>query len=881
MSGRASSALLIIAAIVCWATGIFLLSRDVVRTIRSKTAEPEAKRLATEAIQVVENPDSGWFPYSRDPAFDFEDGEQGWALDDTSMVYQKETLTTVEDSVGACKHALSIPVHFPDPATIIRSNKDAADHYKLQGVRYIAYDVKIPRECKGFVGCLFFMKDKDGLWYQARSRTALLPGRWTTVTADIRGGSPDVIPLGHLGQWDENQASRVETVGITFYGDREFTGRVRLSNIRAWMRAPRFEKMVDQLGGAKDPVSSDRIKSLQDLKKRAENYTPPELRMINLRTDPAAQPGQESPIVKRFDTFTLRFEMNREADNPFDPESADITCTVTSPSGKTSEHIGFWYQDYDREDHFIGDELKPMGRPEWRVRITPREAGKYTYVIHARLQKDTVETKPASFVCEPSDQRGFVKVSHDPRYFEFENGDFYYPIGHNLHSPVDIRCWKEIFKQEPQAGRGLNMYADFFDKMKQAGENTAEVWMSSWWVGIEWTSAWPDYYGPGRYSLQNAWKLDTLLKMAREHGLNVHLVLDNHGKFSEFCDWEWDLNPYNRNADSRGCVTGANEFFTNQRARALHRNRLRYIAARWGPDPTIMGWELVSEFDLVGGKDRNDMNARNYFHRSQIPRDWAHEMINYMRTVDVYRHLITIHYATNYSFVDLNLAQTPLFDYVVTDAYRADPNYTNIAMNTQSWASNNLFKAGASKPFWVTEFGGDWNATTAPALEADFYCGPWATWMTEAGGTPMFWWYDFVDRNNLYRYMHAFSNYAKGEDRRGINGNPMALLITGGNPNGTLSGYGFLWNTGGYGWLFTGQAMMHMPPADRLPHYTGVVAQIQTLEPGKYVCEFWDCFEGKIVSTETTEIQPGHVFDIHFPPFTCNMAFKIKKQPAK
>jgi hypothetical protein len=640
------------------------------------------------------------------------------------------------------------------------------------------------------------------------------------------------------------------------------------------MRASRFTKMVGQLKAvAGDSISKEREAKLEALKETAEKYTPPPLKIINLRSDPATIVPANAPVVKRYDTFTVRFELNREPDNPFDPEKADITCTVTAPSGRVAEHIGFWYQDYDRADNFAGDELKPMGRPEWRIRITPREVGTYTYVVHAKIQKDSVDTKPMTFVCDTSSHHGFVRVSKDPRYFEFDNGDFFYPIGHNLHSPVDIRCWKEIFKQEPPAGRGLNMYADFFDKMQQAGENTAEVWMSSWWVGIEWTSAWRDYYGAQRYSLQNAWKLDTLLKMARDHGLNIHLVLDNHGKFSAFCDWEWDLNPYNQ--INGGIVNTAPEFFTDQTARKWHRNRLRYIAARWSNDPTIMGWELVSEFDLVGGKNRDDQ-ARNYFHRSQIPRDWAHEMINYMRSCDVYKHLVTLHYASNYSFVDLSLAQTPLFDYVVTDAYRADPNYTGAAMNMQSWASNNLFHANATKPFWITEFGGDWNATTPAALEADFYCGPWSTWMTEGAGTPMFWWYDFIDRNKLYSYIHAFANYARGEDRRGINGSPSALLITNGNPNGLLAGYGFLWPAGAYGWVFTSSAMMHMPPPERLAKHTGVEVQIQSLTPGKYIAEYWDCFEGKIVSTEEKELAASQVFTLHFPPFISNMAFKIK-----
>ena len=107
---------------------------------------------------------------------------------------------------------------------------------------------------------------------------------------------------------------------------------------------------------------------------------------------------------------------------------------------------------------------------------------------------------------------------------------------------------------------------------------------------------------------------------------------------------------------------------------------------------------------------------------------------------------------------------------------------------------------------------------------------------------------------------------------------PMALTITAGNPSGHLAGNGFLWQTGAYGWVYTSSAMAHMPTPDRLPHQSGVEVQVGALEPGKYVTEYWDCFEGKVVTTETKELAPGQALALHFPPFICNMAFKIKKQ---
>ena len=879
-----------IVAALLWSLAVMMFARDIQKIWAQKSEIPEAARVSAAAIRTVSDPKSGWYPAQLDPVFGFETDAQGWKLDSDAATPPPLAISDQTASEG--KHALALPVHFPDPATITRDNTIVNDPYRLQGVRYIAYDVFVPKNCSGYVGALLFMKDKDGLWYQARSRAALIPGKWTTVTADIRGDSPDVIPLGHLGQWDENQAARVNGIGITVYGEREYSGTVLIDNIRGWMRAPRFVALLNQLQA--QPVSPDRAKTLFALKQQAEAFPTEPIRIINLRTDPPAPPklppapsaaSQPSmvetlPSVQRFDTMTLRFELSRQADNPFDPEKADIICKVVAPSGKVSENIGFWSQDYDRVDRFAGDDLKAIGRPEWRVRITPAEVGVYTCTVSARLGADSVSSMPLKFRSVPSDAPGFIRVSKkDPRYFETDTGDFYYPVGHNLHSPIDIRCWKEVIKLDPPAGRGLNMYADFFNKMQNAGENTAEVWMSSWWVGIEWTSQWRDYFGHGRYSLQNAWKLDTLLEMARKHGIRIHLVLDNHGKFSEYCDWEWELNPYNSVTDGGGVVRTAQEFFTNETARKWHRNKLRYIVARWGADPTILGWELVSEYDLVGGNNRNDMGARNTFHRSPTLQAWAREMINYIRACDPQKHPVTVHYASDFKFVDLGLATTPAFDYVVTDAYRPDAGYTGAATRMENWASATLLKPGTPKPFWITEYGGDWNATAPSALEADLVCGPWATWMTEGAGTPMLWWYDFIDRNDLYGYLHGFSNYIKGEDRRGLEGACADLPVSGGNADGTLASRAFIWKTGAYAWVYDEPSMRSMPLPDQRRKHTAVEIPVPGLDLGNYTLEFWDCTAGTIVKTEPIKIDETRTTIMHFPDFVTNMAIKIK--PAK
>ena len=864
-----------------------LLGRDLLKTQQQASPEAPAIVYANKAIGEAQDPKAGWFPNMLEPIYNFEQGDQGWALEDETsqlavpVVSEDKPhsgLSVSGDRASEGKSSLAIPVHFPSPATIFRKNITPP---RMQGVRMIAYDIMVPKECPGFTGCLFFMKDKHGLWYQARSQAALVPGKWTTVTADIRGGSRDVTPLGHLGQWDDNQATQIQTIGITIYGDKKFDGNVYLDNFRGFLRAERFARVVSQVNGQDPqaaPIAPDRAAKLLELKAQAEAYKDRPLQVINFRTEPGAAEGESSPpLVRKYETMTVRFELSREVDNPFDPDKADITCDVTSPSGQTAQHIGFWYQDYDRADRFNGDQVKPMGRPEWRVRISPREEGTYKYKLTCKLGTEVLELPERTFCCIPSGGRGFIKVSQkDPRFFEFDNGDFFYPIGHNLHSPVDIRCWKEVFHQEPPAGRGLHMYADYFDKMQKNGENTAEVWMASWWLGIEWTGEWTEYYGAGRYSLQHAWKLDTLLEMAHQHGMSIHLVLDNHGKFSSYCDWEWENNPYKSRGDGPGVAT-AQEMFSNPATMKWHENKLRYIAARWGADPAILGWELVSEYDLVGDRGRSDWEARRIFHRSPTLKAWANRMITHIRKCDPYDHPVTIHYATDYQWIDVDLAKTPIFDYVVTDAYRdLAKRYTQCAIDMERWNTATLASGNIIKPFWITEYGGQNMAGRPPALESDIACGIWATWMTDGAGTPLFWWYDLIDRNSLWGYYRGFNNYIKGEDRRGIKG-ACIPLPTSGPTAGQLLSYSYRWENGAYGWVYNDQAMMSMPaPTERVRH-EGIETNLPGLTPGKYTIEYWDCYEGKIVSTEKAEVAAGTPLHLKFPGFTVSEAFKVKK----
>jgi hypothetical protein len=218
------------------------------------------------------------------------------------------------------------------------------------------------------------------------------------------------------------------------------------------------------------------------------------------------------------------------------------------------------------------------------------------------------------------------------------------------------------------------------------------------------------------------------------------------------------------------------------------------------------------------------------------------------------------------------LARTPVFDYIVGDAYRSRAGYAEMALQWSNYFGSNL---GTKKPFWVTEYGGNWDATSIPRLAADLHGGLWATWMTNAAGTPLLWWYDFVDRENLYFHYRAFADFIRGEDRRRLNGTTRRIIPT--RQRGSLRGLAYQWKHGAYVWVYDRQAMQEMPSMADRPLHDGVQARVTGLRPGTYRIEYWDTYEGRISAVQEAEVAaPGSV-TLAFPDFHSDMAVKVKR----
>ena len=713
---------------------------------------PDAGKIQTRDFSKNDSARADWVVLPNLPTRR-ENAAAGKPGDDASPDAARAPYLGVVDAVHG--ESLRVPAVFPGTLTLARGSYEKPVYFAFkqryaQGAALdaLGFSLYVPDALppRARLNALVFVKEKDGRWFQApacwrgtaRAATALRPG-WNELSVELGEGAAQFRPQGHGAAWNRYRLSQTVQYGIIINCDAAFAGEIAIDDV--WVR-----------------------------------YATPEerpLRLTGLRLP-------EKMVQNRL--YEIGFNVTREIINPFCPEEIDIVADFTAPGAARAVSVpAFYYQDFLREkgaDDGRGDyrdRYTPTGPAEFRVRYLPPRPGAYRVTIRVKhtcpfTGKVTEYASPeltAEAVAndDPSSARRYVRASAaDRHYFEFENGEWFYPLGLNMHNPIDVRhhdrILKRFFPGRPlTVDRGLRCYEDAFAKMAANGMNAFEVWMSSWWLGLEWTSKWKGFQGLGRYNLENAWKLDALLEAAAAKGMYAHLVVDNHGKgvSGNGREGEWRFSPYN-NANRRdgGFCRGINDFFSSPRALTHYRDFYRYIAARWGWCPNIFGVEMWSELNLVSTNVRSDMMYK-----------WHAEMEKAFHQWDQGNHLMTTHYSGDFNTIDLKMDEQPSIGYIVGDAYHsAGRRLADLMLGSD----NRL--TGLGKPFVITEFGGNWDVGDQEILFGDIFCSMWLTWTTRAGGSPFCWWYAYVLDENMTPYYGAFARYIKGEDKRRPAGAP-------------------------------------------------------------------------------------------------------------
>ncbi|MCB0112541.1 MAG: DUF5060 domain-containing protein [Caldilineaceae bacterium] len=421
---------------------------------------------------------------------------------------------------------------------------------------------------------------------------------------------------------------------------------------------------------------------------------------------------------QRFHAVEFDVRSDANVDNTFDPAQMDLQVAYTAPSGAQMSVPAFWYQAYDAST------LQPQGEPRWKARFTPTESGEW----RAQVIRDGDPVGEAlAFTVDESDHLGFVRIdSRNPRYFAFDSGAPYFPIGLNIG-------WSN--------GDVLADYERWFDRLSENGGNVARVWMASWSFGIEWNDT-----GLGNYTnrMKQAWLLDQVFAMAEARGITIMLTLINHGAFSTSVNPEWEQNPYN--AALGGPCAVPYEFVTNEAAKEMFKRRLRYIAARWGYSTNLLAWEWWNEVNWVGLVDR-DLGP------------WTEEMTAYIQQFDPYDHLVTTSYADG--------TRTGIWEIGALD-FAQQHDYTGLnPLDTFPLSYERIARTAGNKPIVFGELGfssGD-DENLAGLESIQLHNGLWAAPFTGYASTAMHWWWDnFVDPQDQWRHYKGISTFLQGED---------------------------------------------------------------------------------------------------------------------
>jgi hypothetical protein len=688
--------------------------------------------------------------------------------------------------------------------------------------------VYVPPEAPAGLRLIVYLRDADLNYFQHVHVATLPSGTWTDVELDLTDRSRDWEPVGHYMPWDGYCRQDVQEVGVKFYSDVPYSGPLYVDRVRV-------ERHAESLA--------------------AENA------IYDLRPNTVE--------VGRYERFELSFHLARTYDNPFDPDQVDVHAVITRPDGTTVTVPGFFYQGFLRRRERGEQVLVPMGRSQWKGRFAPRQLGTYTYRIEV-ADGELLQSDPGEFRCIRSDSRGFVRRSKiDPDYLEFDDGSFYYPIGHNVVATFDVRA--RVLGVNIPAAEGTYAFDRFLERMGNAGENFVRVWMSPWSFGIEWTKAYDVHFkGLGRYNLQRAWCLDHVLDTAREHGVYIMLLLTSHGEIGEHeSDFEGGDPQHLQGSPywSRygGPLDQAIDIYSSGEALKFYKRKVRYVAARWGYATSIMAWEVFNEPDLAFYH-----NPQKLAYGQQVAA-FVEKIFTELNLLDPSDHLTTSNIwqpTEAYARPSLELKDMDLFAIHVFD-----PN-----LSTELARVRRFLKTQYNQLVLVTEADTTPHAEDPDLTARVMHQTLWTSCTLPMAGTACPWWWVLIDRKDLYGEFAAVAAFARGEDRRGKGYESAAALATDKERRRRLraqclrtSGPDIPYRALCWVWapeFFTRQAIGE----DEAPAPGTLL--IPDTPNGRYTVEVWDTHAGAPIATDAVECTDG-TLTYQLPPFVGDVACKV------
>jgi len=537
--------------------------------------------------------------------------------------------------------------------------------------------------------------------------------------------------------------------------------------------------------------------------------------------------------------------------DPYDAAEFSLSAVVRAPDGREQRLPGFYAEPMRGSDRGDRDAVEPDGAGSFCVRWRPSLPGTHRIHLEARWRDGrTVRSELPPIAVAGPRWDGFVRVDRDdPRFFSVD-GAFFWPIGLNIRSVTDPRC-QGALGTAPTPLRGALAYDAYLARFAAAGGTAVEIWLAAWNLGIEWRADWDGFHGVGRYHQANAWRLDQVLDAAWARGVRVNLVINNHGQGSDNTDREWEHSPYN--TVNGGRLDRPSELFSDPWALAGQERLRRYLIARYADHPAVLGWKLWSEVDLTSA-------------HGQSPA-WHAQAAARWRALDAYGHPCTSHWSGDYGTVDSGVAELADIGYLCIDAYHGD----DTAITDLLWRSTqSLHRFG--KPVLVTEYGGNSGGTAPAQMVAALACAGWVGLVSGHAGTPMLWWWEWVDQGERWAPYLAIAAFTRGEDLR--NAKAASRIIPATTPGGPL--WSRAWSRPGRMLGYCCDPVWARRGRDR-GEISGARLALGEVGAGTMTVEWWNADQGTVLARQRI-VHPGGALTLAPPPFARHVGFKLARE---
>ena len=289
------------------------------------------------------------------------------------------------------------------------------------------------------------------------------------------------------------------------------------------------------------------------------------------------------------------------------------------------------------------------------------------------------------------------------------------------------------------------------------------------------------------------------------------------------------------------------------------RKFLRYAVARWGYSTSIAAWEYWNEMDPGLPTDR--------FYTALGDR---------LDQIDPYHHLRT----TSTWGPSAKECLHPKLDFADTHFYLRPADKGRLADEVDAVLERTrwLREQAPHKPAHLGEFGladEKWGLREEMKLSpelADFHNSLWASALSGASGTAMFWWGERLDQRNAYPVYRPVSRFVADVPWTGGELKPAAATCS----DARLRLVGLQTSDRAWIWLFNPEASWTKVAVEkRLPsHITGTSIEVKALPAGTYRVRWVDTRQGDVISEEKLPPQAG-LLRLAVPDFDRDIACRI------